>query len=135
MTEINISIEELLNQEDKVVKIYKFQGQLDESNVDEKSKIIYAEIEKHPKKLNMIMDFEMLEYMNSKSIGFLTDWYSKVTEGEGKIVIAKAKANILDILEVVGLSQLITCYPSLEEAKMAIMGNNTPTTPSAQPTA
>jgi anti-anti-sigma regulatory factor len=59
--------------------------------------------------------------MNSKSIGYLTDWYGKVTEGGGKIVISKAKSNILDILQVVGLTQLINCYPTLDEAKFALL--------------
>ncbi len=123
MTEVNITIEDIpVQQEGATAKLIKFQGQLDESNVDEKSKIIYAEIEKAPQNLMMLMDFEELEYMNSKSIGFLTDWYGKVTEGGGKIVIAKAKPNILDILEVVGLTQLISCYPSLDEAKVAVLG-------------
>ena len=59
--------------------------------------------------------------MNSKSIGYLTDWYGRVTGKNGKIVIAKARENIMDILQVVGLTQLINCYPTLDEAKMAVM--------------
>ena len=41
--------------------------------------------------------------MNSKSIGYLTDWYTKLSEKK-EIVIANARANILDILQVVGLT-------------------------------
>jgi len=101
-------------------KKVKFQGQLDESNVDEKAKIIYQIIEEHPQNLYLLFDFEELEYMNSKSIGYLTDWYGKVTEGSGKIVITKTRNNILDILQVVGLTQLIQCYANEEEAKLAL---------------
>ncbi len=68
----------------------------------------------------MILDFAELEYMNSKSIGYLTDWYGKVFENGGKIVITQMKPNILDILQVVGLTQLIKTYSTLEEAKFAI---------------
>ena len=57
--------------------------------------------------------------MNSKSIGYLTDWYTKLSEKKG-IVIANARANILDILQVVGLTQLIKCVPTIEEAKASI---------------
>ncbi len=122
MTDINIIIEDLpVSSGDKIAKIVTFKGQLDETNVDEKSKIIYSLIEQNPKNLNILMDLEGLEYMNSKSIGYLTDWYSKISEGGGKIVIAKARPNILDILEVVGLTQLITCYPSQDEAKLALV--------------
>lgn len=120
-TPATISIEDV-ETEDKnmTVKLVKFSGQLDESNVDEKAQTIYDLIEQNPNNLNLIFDFEDLEYMNSKSIGYLTDWYGKVYENGGKIVIAKARPNILDILQVVGLTQLIKTYPTIEEAKFAI---------------
>jgi anti-anti-sigma factor len=122
MTDINIIIEEMaIGSADKSAKILTFKGQLDETNVDEKAKEIYALIEQTPKNLYLLFDFENLEYMNSKSIGYLTDWYSKVTEGGGKVVIAKARPNILDILEVVGLTQLVSCFPTLDEAKLALL--------------
>jgi len=122
MTDINITIEDLpVSEAGKVVKQISFKGQLDETNVDEKAKLIYSLIEQNPKNLNLLLDFENLEYMNSKSIGYLTDWFSKVTEGSGKVVIAKARPNILDILEVVGLTQLISCFPTTDEAKLALL--------------
>ncbi len=127
MTQVNITIEDIpATTQGQVAKIVKFQGQLDESNVDEKAKIIYALIEQNPQNLYLLMDFEELEYMNSKSIGYLTDWYGKVTEGHGKIVIAKARSNILDILQVVGLTQLINCYNTLDEAKFALLRQDAP---------
>ena len=64
--------------------------------------------------------------MNSKSIGYLTDWYGKITEGNGKIVITKTRDNILDILQVVGLTQLIQCYANEEEAKLALFRDTQP---------
>lgn len=122
MTEINIIIEDMaIGNGDKTAKILTFKGQMDETNVDEKAKQIYSLIEQNPKNLYLLLDFEGLEYMNSKSIGYLTDWYSKITEGGGKLVIAKARSNILDILEVVGLTQLINCFPTLDEAKLALL--------------
>lgn len=105
---------------DLILKVIKIAGQLDESNVDEEAKKIYDLIEQNPKNLNLILDLEELEYMNSKSIGYLTDWYGKVFENGGKVMIAKAKPNILDILEVVGLTQLIKNYSTVEEAKAAL---------------
>ena len=122
MTQATITIEDIpASLQGTAAKLVKFVGQLDESNVDEKAKTIYAVIEQSPKNLFLLFDFEGLEYMNSKSIGYLTDWYGKITEGGGKIVISKAKSNILDILQVVGLTQLINCYPTLDEAKFALL--------------
>ena len=59
--------------------------------------------------------------MNSKSIGYLTDWYTKLSEKSGGITIAHARANILDILQVVGITQLIKCVGTSDEAKVALM--------------
>ncbi len=122
MTQVNITIEDIpATTQGQVAKLVKFQGQLDESNVDEKAKLIYAVIEQNPQNLYLLFDFENLEYMNSKSIGYLTDWYGKISEGKGKIAIAKARSNILDILQVVGLTQLINSYPTVDEAKFALL--------------
>lgn len=122
MTFVNVSIEDVPSgDKNKKVKIIKFSGQLDESNVDENAKKIYKLIEQSPDNLFLIFDLAELEYMNSKSIGYLTDWYGRITGKKGKVAIARARENILDILQVVGLTQLIHCYPTLEEAKLAVM--------------
>src|SRR3989339_1280862 len=122
MTYVNISVEQVATADNtKNIKIVKFEGQLDESNVDENSQKIYKLIEEVPQNLHLILDFSALEYMNSKAIGYLTDWYGKVTAKNGNIVIAQAKENIIDILQVVGLTQLVKCYTSLEEAKLAVI--------------
>ena len=121
MTYVNITIEDAPGFEPAgKVKIVNFAGQLDESNIDDKAKTIYELIENSPQGTSMIFDFAELEYMNSKSIGYLTDWYSKVNEKEGKIVITRAKENILDILDVVGLTQLIECVNTIEAAKTSL---------------
>lgn len=122
MAQITITTEDVVSgTPDKKIKLLHFDGQLDESNVDEKAKEIYDVINNVPQSLFLIFDFAKLEYMNSKSIGYLTDWYSKLAEKKGGIVIASARPNILDILQVVGLTQLITCVPTVDEAKAAAM--------------
>lgn len=136
MTDANIVIEDLVGL-NKIVKTVKISGQLDESNVDEKIQVIYKIFEATPKGVNIIFDLEGLDYMNSKSIGYLTDLYGKVTESGGTVAIAKAKPNIADILQVVGLTQLIKTFDSTEEAKKYISESATvaPATPAPAPVA
>ncbi len=120
MTDVQITIQDLTSTDPTVsAKQITIVGQLDESNIDNKAQEIYKIIEAlNPgQKLNIVFDFAGLDYMNSKSIGYMTDFYSKITSNGGKICIAKAKENILDILNVVGLTQLITCYSNIDEAK------------------
>lgn len=133
MTEANITIEDLGG-----IKIAHITGQLDESNIDEKIKEIYKVVEQNPKGLKLVFDLENLQYMNSKSIGYLTDLYGKITETGGKVAISKAKSNILDILQVVGLTQLIQNFETLDQAKASLSGETAvaaPATPIAQPPA
>ncbi len=106
----------------RTLKIVKISGQLDESNVDQKIQDVYKLLEETPKNLDLIFDLEELEYMNSKSIGYLTDLYGKITENGGKVALAKAKPNIQDILQVVGLTQLVQIFDSIELAKQEISG-------------
>ncbi len=113
MTEATITIEDL----GENTKVAHISGQLDESNVDEKIQEIYKVVEQIPKGLNLILDFENLEYMNSKSIGYVTDLYGKITEASGTIAIAAAKPNIIDILQVVGLTQLIKTFDTVKLAQ------------------
>ncbi len=131
MTEASIQIKDLANG----VKSVVVSGQLDESNVDEKIKVVYEMFTQTPQGIKVIFDLENLDYMNSKSIGYLTDIYGKVTERGGKMVITKAKDNIIDILQVVGLTQLIQTFASNEEA-MLVFGSAAPASvPAQQPTA
>ncbi|MDP2642622.1 MAG: STAS domain-containing protein [Candidatus Peregrinibacteria bacterium] len=129
MTEVTILVEDI----NPTLKVAHISGQLDESNVDEKIQGIYKTLENAPKGLSMIFDMQNLDYMNSKSIGYLTDLYGKITELGGKVAICSAKPNILDILQVVGLTQLMQNYESLDSAKAAL--NTTATTTPAPTTA
>ena len=101
---------------EKTAKLIKPEGSLDESNVDKLSKQIYDLIEAHPKNLYLLFDLEKLEYLNSKTIGYFTDWYGRINQGGGKLGIVNAPDNILDILNSVGLTELVANYSSMNEA-------------------
>jgi len=136
MTEVSITIENVQSPSpDKPVKVVHIKGQLDESNVDEKIKEIYKAIEETPKNLSMVFEMSELDYMNSKSIGYITDLYGKLTEAGGKVAIAGAKPNILDILQVVGLTQLIPTFDTVKAAMEGMGGGavSAQPQPAAQP--
>ena len=121
MSEIQVSFQDL-NIGTKEAKMVRFVGQLDETNVDHEAKKVYQVIGELPLPI-LLLDFEGLEYMNSKSIGYVTDWYTQISAKGGMIFIITPKPNILDILKVVGITQIIPVYSTLEEAKAAIAQN------------
>ena len=117
----NLVVEDLAApQPTMTAKIVRFSGQLDESNIDTNSKTIYEIIAQHPKELFLLLEFSRLEYMNSKSIGYLTDWYGKITEGGGKIVISGPPDSVREILQAVGITELVKCYNTFDEAKFQL---------------
>ncbi len=117
----NLIVEDLASpQPTMTAKIVRFSGQLDESNIDINSKTIYEIIAQHPKELFLLLELSKLEYMNSKSIGYLTDWYGKITEGGGKIVISGAPDSVREILQAVGITELVKFYNTFDEAKFQL---------------
>ncbi|MDP3975866.1 MAG: STAS domain-containing protein [bacterium] len=97
-------------------KLIKFSGQLDETNIEDEAKKVYAVLDGEKPK-NLIFDFSELSYLNSKSIGYISDWQSKISQAGGKVVIFGAQPNIFDILDVVGLTKLIDLVEHLDEAR------------------
>lgn len=118
MAQVQITFQDLTIN-GKPGKAATFMGQLDETNVDEEAKKIYAVIDAMAEPY-LVLDFSGLDYMNSKSIGYVTDWYSRVMAKNGKLAIASPKPNILDILKVVGITQIVSVHDSLEQAKTAL---------------
>ena len=118
MAEIKYSISDLIDDPSKKIKVVILQGQLDESNVDGFAPKIYEMIANMEPQTSVIFDFQGLTYLNSKSIGYIADFYNQITAKEGKIIIAKAANNIKDILNVVGMDQMIPLTQTMEEAKL-----------------
>lgn len=118
MAEVQTTLQDM-DANGKAIKMISFIGQLDETNVDEEAKKIYQVIDEMTEP-NILLDFSELAYMNSKSIGYVTDWYSKAVAKNGKIVIASPKPNILDILKVVGITQIVNIYDSIDAAKQVL---------------
>lgn len=105
----------------RVVKQVSVMGTLDETNVDTEVKKVYALIEELPEGGSLILDLEGLDFLNSKAIGYLSDWYTKILGKSGKLVVARPRENVYDILNVVGLTQVIRFTMTLDEAKLELM--------------
>lgn len=129
MTEVSINIETLeAIMPGRSTRLIKIAGELDETNVVEQMEKIYEIMKEVPSNLDIIFDFQELRYLNSKSIGYLTDIYGKLSVNNGKVVIFGARPNVLDTLQVVGLTQLINMFDSLDQAKAGIKNELTPVT-------
>lgn len=118
MSDVKLTFSDLISTKTGgAVKVVTLAGQLDESNVDDTAPKVYDLIEKSDEGTGYIFDLENLVYMNSKSVGYLTDWYSKIKAKNGGMVLAKLPANINDILTVVGLTKIVQVAQTMDEAK------------------
>lgn len=93
-------------------------GQIDESNLSDFENIVSATI--NEVKEFFVFDLENLEFINSKVIGFLAATHAKLTELNKKMIFTKANQQILDIIELVGLTQIVPTFESEEEMIAAI---------------
>ncbi|MGE3278269.1 MAG: STAS domain-containing protein [Candidatus Altimarinota bacterium] len=114
MSDISITASEFV----AGTQLVKFVGQLDETNIEDQAQKIYQIMEGDVK--NLVFDFSELSYLNSKSIGYIADWQQKISQKGGKLVIVGAKENIFDILDVVGLANIIPIVDTEEDAKKAL---------------
>ena len=101
------------------LKKISLSGQIDESNladissqIDEATKMAEVKI--------FILDLKNLEFINSKVIGYIASLHSRLdTEGR-RIIFMKATDEILEILDLVGLINLIPNFESVEDILSAI---------------
>lgn len=120
MSDITITYADLPVDESKgKTKLITFNGQLDETNIEDNANVFYKMFEDEAPK-NCVFDYTNLTYLNSKSIGYIADWQAKIVAGGGKLVLFGVKENIFDILDVVGLTKIIDIVDTVDEAKEAL---------------
>lgn len=117
MNALNLTIEDFNSPAPgKIVKVARFTGYLDSSNVEDSKKIIDEVITNNPANLFIIFDFEKLEYLNSMAIGCMVECIQNIEKGGGKLIIAHPADNVRDVLTVVGLDKVMQIHPTVEEA-------------------
>lgn len=98
----------------KPAKLVAFHGELDESNVDTHAETIYELIKMVPRETHFVFDGEKLTYLNSKAIGYLTDWYNKIQQRDGKLFLINLHSAVFDVLDIVGITQIIPVYKDIK---------------------
>jgi len=116
-TELTTRIEHKVIGEQKYALI-TLTGQIDESNLGTLGEAADPLVGSDAKYL--VLDLAGLEFINSKVIGYLAATHGKLTEAEQVMLFANANQNILDIIELVGLTQIVPTFEKLSEAEAAI---------------
>lgn len=87
--------------------VFAFEGEITPVNLDKNQKTINDFLETKGLQHRIILDFSKLTYCNSTFIGQIADWYNRVTKNKGEIIIRNPNQEILDIIDMVGLTKII----------------------------
>lgn len=97
------------------VKIFSFDGELDETNVDATFPSIIADIWQFTS-VKILFNLEKLQYLNSKSIGYIADIAQRTEDGNGKFALCSLSHDVWDTLELVGITSIIPVYEDEQTA-------------------
>ena len=110
--ETNINIEQ---SEQNGVTIFTFSWELDETNADKTFTQLYSDIGDFTDK-KVIFNLSGLKYLNSKSIGYIADVFSNIEDNDGQMYISNCDEGVKDVLELVGITTIITTVDTVEDA-------------------
>lgn len=101
------------------VKIFTFNGELDETNVDSTFPSIIESIGDFSL-ARTLFNLEKLKYLNSKSIGYIADIAQRTEDGNGKFALCNLTPEVHDTLDLVGITSIIPVYNSQETALLEL---------------
>ena len=113
MAQIKINI--VTNVGADTYEIVQFNGEMDKSSVPQVRSGLDDYLLNYGKNF-LIFDLTNLEFINSEGVGYLVSVYYRLLKQAKKFVIAGAKPQVLDVFELVGLTKLINCYATVQDA-------------------
>lgn len=102
----------------KTAIIFHLYGEIDQYAAAELKDRIDIEIENSPKR-NLIIDLKDVELMDSSGIGLIVGRYKLVTSIGGKFAVCSASDYVRKMLELSGITKIITHYKTIAEAEKA----------------
>ena len=85
----------------------KLAGEIDQSNIEETTAPIDDKIRTMPNGSRLVLDFSDVAYINSTFIGHLAAWYTAMYEKKGSVKVKNLNKQITEILELVGLLNVL----------------------------
>ena len=70
--------------------------------------------------LHVIVDLSKVNYLSSIGIPMLINTAKAVASRGGKLVLLSPQQNVSDVLDIVGIQQIISVYSELEAAKASL---------------
>jgi len=97
------------------IAIFEFTWELDETNADNTFESLISEIWDYNGR-KIIFNFKWLTYLNSKSIWYIADIFSNLEDNNWNLYISNCNEQVKDILDIVGITGIISAVNTEEEA-------------------
>lgn len=116
------NILELVVSDDQTLnyKIVDFSGNLDTDNIRENRNKLFDIVENTNRKY-LIFNFLNLEFINSESISLLLQFNEILQKKNQKLILINAKKNVVDVLNVIGVFEIIAYFHDLGEFTKSIL--------------
>lgn len=92
--------------------LFVFEGEINQENVLDNQKKVADFLTEHLGAIRIVLDFSKLRYCNSLFIGQIADWYNTLKQRGGELIILNPNEDILDIIDMVGLTKVIPVQKS-----------------------
>ena len=105
----------------KTILFIRFSGELDQKSV-EKMRIRVTELISNYRIEYLIINCRELNFMDSTGIGFIIGRYNQLKEVNGKIILCEMNELITKIVNVSGITIIVTVKKTEEDANLLVEG-------------
>lgn len=96
------------NIDHNICEIKLADGEIDQSNINEKTAPVYNQIKVMSQGGVVVLDFNGVTYINSMFIANLASWHASMRRKDGYIKLKNIQSQVKEILDLVGLSKILT---------------------------
>ncbi len=101
-------------QDGQKYQVVEFHGELDKAGLSLISAQLNTLVENFPY-AHLVFNFSDLNFINSEGIGLLMTLHSHLTNMGKNLILVAAKANVKDVLNVIGILNVLKTFYSIEE--------------------
>jgi anti-sigma B factor antagonist len=105
---------EIIETKEDDISIFRLDGRLDSNTSPSLEKKIAGAMESGA--INMIIDFENLDYISSAGLRIILKTTKDLKQSEGSIVLCAMQDYVKEVFEIAGFDSFLEIVPSLDDA-------------------
>lgn len=108
------SIDESMFPDHPEIAVVTASGEMDMTELQRVESVMNPLLENNSVAM-VVFDVSELSYMNSRSVGLLMNYYGILKERNRQLILVGLQDGVKDTLSLVGVTQLVPIYDSLED--------------------